>query len=378
MTRDEYHAKEKAAFLAGSGADEAAEVEEPGEVEKPKPKKVIGVRTDEDDDAEDEDLEVDDEEDAEKPAKAKAKPAVEPEDDDDDDDDDEEEDERDTEDDDDEDDLAAKAKDDPELVKRLAAVRKTEQRHRESMQRERAAFERERDQFLSQSKQVADAQKRFEGLAARVRYNPTAVLRDLGLTEDDFEAVAQHVAAHSKAAGVTPAHRAAAERAMREREAADKAASAEDRVAKLEQTIEQQRAQAQADQVLDALFARAFRKADDTTPHVKALIAKNPTKARAELEATAFALAQKLGRLPKSKDVLAAHEKKIARQLRDYGVDAAKPAAGKPKPGAIEAPAKPATKPRVEPAGINGATVLPTRVTIPTRDEMVAELEGLS
>jgi len=382
MTRDEYHAKERAAFLAGAGADDATEeVADEAEVEKPKPKKVIGVRTDEDDNAEEEDAEADEDEDVEKPAKAKAKPAVEPEDDaDDDDEEDDDEDERDTEDDDDEDDLAAKAKDDPELVKRLAAVRRTEQRHRETMQRERAAFERERSEWQAQSKQVSEAQKRFDGLAARVRYNPTAVLRELGLTDDDFEAVAQHVAAHSKAAGVTPAHRAAAERAMREREAADKAASAEDRVAKLEQTIEQQRAQAEADRVLDTLFGRVFRKADDTTPHVKALIAKNPTKARAELEVTAFELAKKRGALPKSKEVLAAHEKKIARQLRDYGVEsaAAKPAAGK-KPGTIEKPGdKPVPKPRVEPAGINGATVLPTRVTIPTREEMVAELEALS
>lgn len=380
MTRDEYHAKERAAFLSGAGTDdETADVEEP-EVEQPKPKKVIGARTDEDDNAEDEDVDVDQDEEPVKP-KAKAKSAVEPDDDEDlNEDEDDDDDERDTEEDDDEDDLAAKAKDDPELAKRLSAVRRTEQRHREAMQRERAAFERERDQWQQQSKQVSEAQKRFDALAARVRYNPTAVLRELGLTEDDFEAAAQHIASHSKAAGVTPAHRAAAERAMREREAADKASSAEDRVAKLEQTIAQRDQQAAADRELDVYFRRVARKAGDDSPRVKALVAADPASARAELEETAFELAKKLGRLPKSKELIAAHEKKIVRQLKRYGVDSptAKPAAGKPKPGAkpdAAATDKPVTKPRVE---INGATVLPTRVTIPTREEMVAELEGLS
>lgn len=373
MTRDDYHAKERAAFLAGSGTDDtAADVEEPGEqTEKPKPKKVIGARTDEDDNAADEDSETETEPETEPADPAEPEP--------DDDDDDDEEDEPDADDDDDEDeDLAEKTKADPELAKRLAAVRRTEQRHRETMQRERAAFERERSEWQAQSKQVSDAQKRFEGLAARVRYNPTAVLRELGLTDDDFEAVAQHVAAHSKAAGVTPAHRAAAERAMREREAADKAASAEDRVAKLEQTIAARDQQAAADRELDKYFRRVVRKAGDDSPRVKALVAGDPATARAELEVTAFELAQKLGRLPKSKELIAAHEKKIARQLKRYGVESAKPA-GKPKPGAVEKPgAKPVVKPKVEPAGINGATILPTRVTIPTREEMVAELEALS
>lgn len=370
QTRDDFHARERAAFLAGA-PDEGDAAEGGGEEqEQPKPKKVIGApKPDVEDDADD------DAADAEPDLAVDAAP----------DDDDEDESDSAADDDadqDDEDELAAKAKADPELAKRLAAVRRTEQRHREGMARERASFDRERSEWQSQAKQLTEAQKRFESLAARVRYNPTAVLRELGLIEDDFEAAAQHIASHSKAAGVTPAHRAAAERAMREREAADKATRAEERVEKLEQTIAQRERQAAEEQEVTAYLGRVARKATDETPLTKALVAKNPTRAREDLAVTAFALAQKLGQRPKAAAVVAAHEKKLARQLRDLGIEppTAKPpagkgaAAGKAKPGAaIVAPTK------TEPAAhVNGATVLPTRVVIPSRDEMVRELEELS
>lgn len=372
MTRDEFHAKERAAFLAGAGQDEPTE--DKPEPDKPKPKKIIGAPVDDEDDADEEPVEAEADDDA----------------DDSDDDESEDDDEDDAAADDDEadEDLAAKDDADPELAKRREAMRQTERRQRASLARDRAAFEAERNEWKTQSKTVTDAQRRFDDLVARVRYNPTAVLRELGLTEDDLEGAAQHVAAHSKAAGVTPAHKAAAERAMREREAADKATNAEKRVAKLEETIEQERREAAAQRELDVYFRRTFRKADDTAPRVKALVAADPKAARAELEVTALELAQKLGRLPKPSAVVAAHEKKIARQLKRYGVESAapaaiapakdaKPGAGKPKPGAKPTTTESKREPGPHPS-INGMTVLPTRVTIPGRDEIVKELEELS
>ena len=352
LTRDEFHAKEKAAFLAGMGQDDPDPDRPP---DKAKPKKVIGAPVEDDDEADDEPADAAPEDDEDEAA-------------------DEDEDE-------DDEDIAAKPDADPELAKRREAMRQTERRQRASLARDRQAFESERSEWKAQSKAVADAQKRFDDLAARVRYNPTAVLRELGMTEDDFEGAAQHIAAHSKAAGVTPAHKAAAERAMREREAADKASNAEKRVEKLEQTIADERQQAAIARETEAYLGRVVRKVGEDSPLTHRLVAKNPARAKQALAATALELAQKLGQLPKSKAVIAAHEKKLTRELRDLGI--APPAAGAaPAKGAKTAGGKPKSAARPTPAPtpshVNGMSVLPSRVTIPGRDEIVKELEELS
>jgi hypothetical protein len=185
--------------------------------------------------------------------------------------------------------------------------------------------------------------------------------------------------ARSKAAAADPKYRQAADRAMRERELGDSAAKNEKRIADLESKLEEREKVAAADRALDEYFGRVTRRAGDETPHVKALIAKNPARARAELEEVAFELAKKLGRLPKAATVLAAQEKRIARMLRDYGVGAPageqgkKPEAGKPagkkpdkgKAAKSTAGAKPAERTDRKPNG---------EIHHPSRDELLAEL----
>jgi len=347
MTRDEYHERERAAFLADS---DAADTTEP----------------------------------AAKPAKA---PAVEPDDDDDDaateagavaedDDDDQDEDEPDVDDDDqdepadadDDDDAAA----DPELAKRLAKVRRTEQRQRESLERERAVFARERAEWQQQSKQLTEAQQRFDKLAARAKYDSYSVLRELGVSDDDMVVHAQHLYARSKDAAVKPEHRAAADRAMREREITDELKATRSELAEVKESLTAREQAAAAEREADVYVRRVVRKVDDSAPLTKALTTKNPAKAREALTTTALQLAKKLGQLPKASQVVAAHERKLSRELRDLGIEppvGAAPAT-KAKPGAATI-AKPGVKPSSKapaPAAKNG---------VPTRDEMIAEMEEL-
>lgn len=297
-----------------------------------------------------------------------------------DDDDDEEEPAEEPED--DADQLAAK---DPELAKRLRVIRQTEQRHRTALDRDRATFDRERSDWQAQARQVVEAQKRFEALVARAKYDPAGALAALGVSEEDFEYAGQQVFARSKKASADPKYRDAADRAMREREHTDELRQTRAELDEVKKDLAKRDQAAAAKESADLYLRRIVRKADDATPRVKALIATNPKRARAELGQTAIELADKAGgAMPKAKDVLAAHEKKIARHLRDYGVGADTPAAGssaKPEAGKKAAPAaaaKPGGKKPAAPAPAEDETPADPKaaITIPSRDDLLRELRA--
>lgn len=361
LTRDDFHAKERAAFLAGAEADGEGDAEETRA--KPvaaKPAKVIGAPVDDDDDDEPA-LEVEVDAAADDDDEGVVEPdADEPEPDDEDAADDE---------------VAAK---DPALAKRMAVMRRTEQRQREAFTRERTAFEQERAGWQTERRQLTASKQRFDELSARAKYDSYSVLRLLGVPDDDMEVHAQHLYSRSKAATVKPEHRAAADREMRLREAADEAKRATAETAELKQTLEQRDQQAANAREAEAYLGRVVRKVDDATPLTKALVAKNPTKARDALMKTTLDLVKKLGgQLPKAAQVAAAHEKKLVRELRDLGIGIEPPAGSTPAKGAPAIKAKPGTAAvvaaKAKPAArVNGAVV------IPSRSEMVAELEGLT
>lgn len=280
------------------------------------------------------------------------------------------------------DEAAVAAKKDPELAKRLAAVERTERRHRERRDRERTEFDRERSSFQTETKAHREQLARFEQAVARAKYDPAGVLEALGLSVDDMGYAGEQAYARSKAAAADPKYRQAADRAMREREMADGHNKTAAELAELKQSLKQRDDQAAADRVLDDYFGRVTRKATDETPRVKALIAADAAAARAELEETAFRLAKKLGRLPKPAQVLAAHEKQIARMLRRYGVDGSAPAGesdkAEKKPDAAGRKPDKASKAAKPAAGAKPAEHTDRKpngeIHHPSRDELLAEL----
>jgi hypothetical protein len=272
------------------------------------------------------------------------------------------------------DELDAEAAKDPALKKRLDAVRRTELRQRQRLTAERAAFERERSGWQTETQQLRAAVTRIEGLAARAKIDPISLLEAHGLGADDMEYVSQLAYARSKAAAGKPEYRAAAERAVREREASEKVTTAEKRIADLEKKLEAKETQAAAERDLDAYFDRAFRKATDATPITARLIAKRPKAARAELAVTATQLVNKLGRMPKASELLAAHEKREVRALKLRGIKPPEPGAGKPVAQAAGKPSKPAAAAKPA-AGKPAATEADVDdVKIPSAAELVREL----
>lgn len=288
---------------------------------------------------------------------------------------DDDEEESDAEDEDDE--LDAESAKDPELVKRHAALRRTAERQRQRLELERATFDRERTTFQTETRQVRADVDRICGLAARAKIDPAAVLEALGLSPDDMEYAGQQCHARSKAAATDPRYRAAAERAIRDREAAETAAANAKRIAELEAKIEGKDSQAEADRELDTYFGRVFRKATDATPVTARLIARRPKAARAELAVTAGQLAAKLGRMPKVAELLTAHEKREVRALRLRGIKPPTPGTGKPAAPAAGPAAKPGAKPAAgaKPAK-PGADTEADETAIPSIADLVRELSA--
>lgn len=274
-----------------------------------------------------------------------------------------------------EDELDAEAAKDPALKKRIEAVRRTEQRQRQRLEQERAELGRERSAFQAETTQLRTAVTRIEGLVARVKIDPAAVLEALGLTADDMEYAGQQCYARGKAAAGKPEYRVAAERAARDRELAEKVAASDKRTADLEAKLAAKESQAAAERDLDAYFDRAFHKATDATPITARLIAKRPRTARAELAATAGQLVAKLGRMPKAAELLAAHEKREVRALKLRGITPPTPGTGKP----AVVPGKPAVKPAAaaRPAAKPAAAEDDEdAIVIPTAADLVKELQA--
>lgn len=314
LSREEWAAKDRAAFLSGEAADDGADAD----TAKPAKAREAAEGEDHSDDdsddaADDDDSDSDDEDDSSESAGADG--------DDDEDLDDDEDDE--SEDDEDDEDDAEDKEDagDAELAKRLAKVRKTEKRARDAIATERAALERDRAAFQTEVKEIAESAKRFEKLKARAKYQPDVVLAELGLVDEDFEDAAKILYARSKAGGADPKNREAAARLAREREQADRLTTLEKKNADLVDTLTKREQQELADRQAAAYVTKIAKRITDEAPLAKRRLAADPETARRELGAVAARLWESRGEQPSAKAVVKAYEKQRRRELVKQGVD---------------------------------------------------------
>ena len=214
---------------------------------------------------------------------------------------------------------------DGETNKRLAAVQKAERRAKEQLATERTKLHAELDaRHADIEKQWAprvEAAKKFESLKERVRYNTVAVLRELGLTEDDFERAGQEIYAHSKAAGVKPEHRAHSERAARERELSDELKATKKRQDDLEKQLADRDTRATAAASAERYLTSLEKAVGDRTPLAKHFLDKNPIKYRLKLAALTDQLWEETGARPEPLAVLKRFEKVQREELEELGVD---------------------------------------------------------
>ncbi len=225
---------------------------------------------------------------------------------------------------------------DAKAAKGLDAVRKAEKRHREKMDADRAEFAAEKQKHAAAIEKVAE----FEAAAKRVKYDPAAVLKLLGVSEDDFELTAHAIYAESKAGAADPKRKEVAAQRLRDREKDDKQTSLEKEVAemKAERLRDKQEAaqREQAAQYIEQLTGAAQSK----YPLVAKLLELDPADASDGLAAAYDRLVKASGKEPTPAAVVAELDRKERSRLKKLGVDPDTIAKAAPK-----APAKPGAKP---------------------------------
>jgi|SRR6185295_2661653 len=240
------------------------------------------------------------------------------------------------------------AKPDPELERRAAQLRRQETRLRAKIESERTKLERERAELAADRAKVDE----FAKLRSRARFDPTGVLRALGLSDDDLEPAARHIYAQTKEAAKDPKNRDAADRLMRERELQHRIDEQQKRLDERD-ARDKQAAEREAEQRAAVKYITTVSKAakpGTLAAHYLAKGGKVADKTMMRFASIAQDLAED-GELPDHSDVLEEYERQRREELEDDGIDiaallkrpAAKPAAAKPVAGKpVTAPAKPA------------------------------------
>ena len=255
---------------------------------------------------------------------------------------------------------------DPETQKRLDAVRVAEKRMRAAAERRDAEFATKQREWQERVDRVVELDKLF----ARAKHDPVSLLKAAGVSEDDFELIAQAVYAESPALQKDPKQKAAAQAKLREREKEDRQTQAEKQIAELREQIEQQKRDAVAAQEAQAYIAQINTAASTKHPLVAHLLKADPNETHDALVKTYNDLGKKLQRTPKAIEVVAAFDKAQRSRLQRLGIDpetiVKAPTAKKPT-AVVANTNKPVEK--TKPAE-------PKKLA-PTKDEILAELAAL-
>lgn len=210
---------------------------------------------------------------------------------------------------------------DEEMAARLAEVQKAERAGKEAVAKERAAFEAERKAFEASRVEHAKALEEFTALKAQAAYEPAAVLRALGITDDQLEQAARAIYAASPKGQENPANRAQSQAAARLKKIEDEARTAREEAETLRKQIaereELQQLEAQIEKYIDTVVGAET----SDTPIVTAMIAKSPAKARAALRRVGDALFDATGEMPDPVDVKRKLEENERAELESRGID---------------------------------------------------------
>lgn len=215
--------------------------------------------------------------------------------------------------------LAAKteAKPDAGTLKRLEQIQKAEQRHKAAA----AVRMQELQRKEAELSERAAAVQRFESLRERVRFDPVAVLMELGLTEDDFDAAGQQIYAYSKAGRENPKLRQSAAEMMQRREHETKTQKLERELQELRQERDREKQEIALERYKDGYLARAKQTTSDETPIMRAMMAEDPTEARELVYYVANELYQQTGEEPEPHEVINTLEQLQRAELKKRGIN---------------------------------------------------------
>lgn len=271
---------------------------------------------------------------------------------------------------------------DPETAKRLATIQAAEKRSRDQTKAARAEVEASARKLETEWAPRIKAAEDFEALRAKAKRGSVHLVdavRALGIGEDDFEAAAQALYAHSKAGAADPARKGQAERMLREREEATRVDATQKRLEELEAKLESKDRQSEFQTLQSGYLDGAVDTIADTSPIARAAVAaiekaraagtpadkaragQLATKLRGKLWEITVALTEELGGdVPDFADVIARYEDLRGAELDELGIPRPTAATTTPKQNA-----KPAEK--QTPARTLSNDLSTTRVPRPTQ-----------
>ncbi len=268
-------------------------------------------------------------------------------------------------------DVEVEAKPDSETSKRIAQVQKAERRAKESIALERAEFARERSEHETSKRTFEAKERQFADLAKRAKSDPASVLKQLGLTEDDFDDAAKIIYAQSTAAAADPQRKAQTAELIRKRASEARLEKLEAELAETKKSLSQRDQDAAAAHDAEKYLDSVTKVVSDGSPLLKSALAKSPTKARARLGRIAYSLLQANDEVPDAEDVIAEYEKQRRDELDELGIDPATLSKA-----AVDANGN-AKKPSKTLGSISGKTVAKTKLTAAERDaELLRKLES--
>ena len=263
---------------------------------------------------------------------------------------------------------------DPESDRRRVMLAKTEKKQREDIAREKAAaraeIQSEVERVKASLSPQLDAVRRFEVAQKRAKSDPVAALRALGLSDEDFEHASRQLYYASPAAAKDPKNRIAAEQSIQRHEADSRVDQLQAKIDAMEAKEAQREQSAKLEQQKGQYLDHVAKGVTDETPLLQKLIAKNPTKARTAMWATAEAFFAETGEMPDAEDIAVAYEKQRRAELEDLGIDVA--AVAKSKGVAAADPAKPPAK-TLDTTNGTATRALPTGKK-PTREQLLKEM----
>lgn len=207
---------------------------------------------------------------------------------------------------------------DPDLDKRLEAIRREEERSKLAFQERMAGLEK-REAELQEREQKVSA---LESIQERARYDFPGAVEALGIPRSEYEDRARELYDEREGADNPNARRAHRDRAM-SREMQDRLDAMEKRNKELEQRIEQQHVQAQTQQRVEAFLEQTTKAANEQTPLVSKLISNDPQEARKALAGVAIDLATEYGEDPEPAQVVKRLEEIKVAELKRLGFDPA-------------------------------------------------------
>lgn len=271
--------------------------------------------------------------------------------------------------DDDDDEIDPKA--DPDLAKRMAKVRKAEQRNR--------------DQFATRARQLeakaqelgTELKRREEKVAPLERFieqrDFMGVLKVMGYSDDDLEDVSKIVYGHSKAAAADPKNKGAVRQLQENRQLRDRLSELEKRDADRAAENTRRDAQVAAERQAEQYMGKVAKTIGDDVPLTKKRLEARPESTRKQLSEIAYKLALKNGNEPVAPaKVVKVYERKLERDRVLYGDAESAPAGGKKPAAKGSATTAGGKKPAIE---VVEAPKKKSTNIIPTREEALAMID---